>query len=287
MNRRLLIISGVVAAVVVLFAAGIGVALVMARTSQSTMANSATPAVSPAATHKVRTITGVIRSISGQTLVISFHKKTINATVNASTTYTNFAGNEPASLSNLQTGQTIQVKGELDARTQNMLARRITIMPPLGKISAITAQALTVTTTEDTNVTVNVSNSTIVYADLVPVPATWLAVGESIGYQDTPAASGSGKVSAAKIWLFLPSVHGAITAINGNTLTLQPTNAQASPVTVSLSPNTVYVKAGKALRQGTPTPSNRQAIQVGSKVQIAHSPNGSTGGASAVVVIVM
>ncbi|MDQ2902449.1 MAG: DUF5666 domain-containing protein [Chloroflexota bacterium] len=287
MNRRLLIISGVAAAVVVLFAAGIGVALVMARTSQSTTANSATPIVTSAATHKVRTITGVIRSINGQTLVISFHKKTTNVTVNASTTYTDFVGNGPASVSNLQTGQTIQVKGELDARTQDMLASRITIMPPLGKITAITAQALTVATTGGPGVTVNISNSTIVYVDLVPVPATWLAVGESIGYQGTSPASGSGTVSAARIWLFLPSVRGAITAINGNTLTLQPTNAQASPVTLSLSPNTVYVKAGKALRQGTPAPSNRQIIQVGSKVQIVHSPNGSAGGTSAVVVIVM
>ncbi|MDQ2716193.1 MAG: DUF5666 domain-containing protein [Chloroflexota bacterium] len=286
MNRRLGIIIGVAAAVIVLFAAGIGAALIMARASQSSTTSPATPTIS-AATNKVRTITGVVRSINGQTLLIGIHKKTVNVTVNDSTAYTSFAGNGPASLSDLQTGQTIQAKGELDAQTQSMLARHITIMPALGKITAITAQMLTVAPTDGKSLTVTLSNSTIVYVNTVPVPSAWLAVGESIGYQGTPAGSSSEPVSAAKIWLFLPSVHGAVTAINGNTLTLQPAGTQAAPVTVSLSPNTVYVKAGKALRQGTPTPSNRQAIQVGSKVQVVHSPNGSNGGPNAVIVIVM
>ncbi len=208
---------------------------------------------------------------------------TVNVTVSASTQYTTLDGQ--ASFSDLKLGQTVNVIGQINPQDQALSAVRIILLPPLGRLSAINGQALTLMTFKGKVVQVNMSSTTIVYVPLglrsVAISAKAIKVGQILGYEGTMVSNGS--VSATRLWLLgLPRLRGIVTSINGNVLTIQ-TVAGAS-VTVNLGPDTTYIQ-GPLKR--IPVASNIQASHVDDTVDVTADSRPASGTSTAVLVIVV
>lgn len=290
--KRLLIVGVIIVVFLGIVGFGVAYALPYAQTVLAGHSQTATPSTgTPAATgnqkNNAHGAVGVISSLNNQTIVLKagHGKKTLNVTVSASTKYATLEGQ--ASFSDLKVGQMVQVMGQVNPQDQSVNALRVIIFPPVGKVSTINGQALMLTTTDGKKVQVNTSSATIVSVALegrsIAVSAKDITVGELLGYQGTAASDGS--VSAAKLWLLgLPQIHGTVSTINGNVLTLQAPNG--SSYTVNLSPDTLYVQSSKSKTQGTPTPSSIQALKVGSKVNVT-ADSKSTGGTSTAVLVIV
>lgn len=131
-NNRLLIIIGVL--VVVLLGLGAAtVVAVMAHANSSNTSATITPTVTASASStgttkaKTRHVTGVIQSISGQSIVVmpSKGKKPVTITLTSTTKYKTSTGK--AALSDLKVGETVQVNATLDSQTGELDGTRVTI----------------------------------------------------------------------------------------------------------------------------------------------------------------
>ena len=282
MNKRLLIIIGVVA-VVILGLAGVGLALALSPHSGQTSTSSVTPTVtSSTVSNKIRTVKGIISSLGNQSfeMRVGKGKKTTTVNVSAQTKITTVQGT--GSFSDLKVGQTVQVKGHVNTLDKSIDAVSVLALPPSGTVSVIQGQTLTLTTSDGKTVTVNTSSSTVVYINTVPISAKSIEIGQTIGYEGTTTSNGS--VNVDKLWLlFLPNVHGQVTAINGNVMTLQ---VAKGTVNITLSPNTTYVHSGKS-HNSTPTASNVQSIQVGSQLDVTEDGKSTSGTPTAVLVLIV
>lgn len=282
MSKRLLIMIGVVS-VIVLGLAGFGLAFALAPHSgqASTLNGTSTPTTTTTST-KTRSVTGVILSLGNSSFVIKMGKgkKTWTVNVSAQTKITTVQG--AGTFSDFQVGETVQVKGYVNTQAKTIDAVSILAEPPSGTVTTIKGQTFTLTTFDGKTLIVNASSSTIVYVNTVPVSLKSIEIGQTLGYQGTTASDGS--IVADKLWLLsLPLVRGKVTAINGNTVTLQTATAT---VTVNLSPNTTYALNVKARSSSTPTPSNLQSVQVGSQLSIAEDAKATSGTPTAVLVLI-
>ena len=280
MSKRLLIIIGVVS-VIVLGLAGFGLALALAPHSGQASTSSVTSTSTTAST-KTRNVTGVIQSLGNQSFVIKVGKgkRMMTVSVSAQTKITTVQG--AGTFSDLQIGETVQVKGSVNTQSKTIDAVSVLAEPPSGTVATIKGQTFTLTTSDGKTIIVNASSSTSVYVSTVPVSLKSIEIGQTLGYQGTTASDGS--ITADKLWLIsLPLVRGKVTAINGNSVTLQTATAT---VTINLSPNTTYALNVKARSNSTPTPSNLQSIQVGSQLNIAEDAKSTSGTPTAVLVLI-
>lgn len=281
MSKRLLIIIGVVA-VLVLGLAGFALALALAPHSGQASTSNATTTPTTTTSAKTRSVTGVIQTLGNSSFVIRVGKgkRTMTVNVSAQTKISTVQG--AGSFSDLQVGETVQVKGSVNTQAKTIDAVSIIAEPPSGTVAAIKGQTFTLTTSDGKTLTVNASTSTSVYVNTVPVSLKAIEIGQTLGYQGTTASDGS--ITAGKLWLLsLPQVRGKVTAINGNSLTLQ---TATSSVTINLSPNTTYAQRGKASSSSTPTSSSIQSIQVGSQLTIAEDAKSTSGTPTAVLVLI-
>ena len=281
MNKRLLIIIGIVS-VIVLGLAGFGLALALAPHSGQASTSNVTSTPTTTTSTKTRSVTGVIQSLGNQSFVIKVGKgkRTMTVNVSAQTKITTVQG--AGTFSDLQVGETVQVKGYVNTQTKTIDAVSVLAEPPSGTVAAIKGQTFRLTTSDGKTLTVNASSSTIVYVDTVPVSTKSIEIGQMLGYQGTTASDGS--ITADKLWLlFLPHVRGKVTAINGNSLTVQ---TATSSVTINLSPNTTYAQSGKARSNSTPIPSSIQSIQVGSLLNVVEDAKSTSGTPTAVLVLI-
>jgi len=281
MSKRLLIIIGVVA-VLVLGLAGFALALALAPHSGQASTSNATTTPTTTTSAKTRSVTGVIQTLGNSSFVIRVGKgkRTMTVNVSAQTKISTVQG--AGSFSDLQVGEMVQVKGSVNTQAKTIDAVSIIAEPPSGTVAAIKGQTFTLTTSDGKTLTVNASTSTSVYVNTVPVSLKAIEIGQTLGYQGTTASDGS--ITAGKLWLLsLPQVRGKVTAINGNSLTLQ---TATSSVTINLSPNTTYAQRGKASSSSTPTSSSIQSIQVGSQLTIAEDAKSTSGTPTAVLVLI-
>lgn len=281
MSKRLLIIIGVVS-VIVLGLVGFGLAFALAPHSGQASTSSLTSTPTTTASTKSRSVTGVILSLGNQSfdMRVGKGKKTMTVNVSAQTKISTVQG--VGTFSDLQVGETVQVKGNVNTQNKSIDAISVLALPPSGTVAAIKGQTFTLTTSDGKTLTVNASSSTIVYVDTVPISLKSIEIGQTLGYEGATASNGS--ITADKLWLLLlPHVRGKVTAINGNAVTLQ---TASSTVTINLSPNTTYAQTGKARSNSTPTPSNIQSIQVGSQLNIAEDAKSTGGTPTAVLVLI-
>ncbi len=299
MSRRLLVIGVVV--VILLGAAGFGAAYALSRAGQSSTANLGpvvvpTPVIHPPSTatatgpgtgqtNNVRGVLGVIQSLNNQTIVITMLRgnRSVTVTVSVSTKYSTLES--LASFSDLKIGQAVDAIGQFNPQAQTLIALRVILLPPLGRVTAINAAALTLMTVAGKTVQLNTSSSTIVYVALglrsIPVSTKAIAVGQILGYEGTTASDGS--VGAAKLWLIgLPSARGTVTSVNSTMLTIH--TAAGASITVNLGPNTTYIQG--PLKK-TLVASSAQAIQVGGTVAVTADRQLASGTSTAVLVIVV
>ncbi len=139
-SKRLLLIIGVLL-VVVMLAAGIGLAYAFSTLGQQSAANanlsatvtaSALASATPGKTNEQRRLTGAIKSLSNQSFVLSANqgKRIVTVEVEGQTKY--IRAGKPASFSDLKVGETVVVLGTYDASSKTMTAIRITIAAPAG-----------------------------------------------------------------------------------------------------------------------------------------------------------
>ena len=144
-NKRTLIIVGIVV-VVVMLGAGIGLVYAFAALSQQSTTNAnlsasatavaAVPSPSSGAKSGQRRVTGVIQSLGSSSFVLSANqgKRKITVNVDAQTMFRR-AG-KAASFHDLQIGETVVVLGTLDTSTKTMQATRVTVSPAVATPTA-------------------------------------------------------------------------------------------------------------------------------------------------------
>lgn len=282
-RNRLLIIIGVLGIILVGLVVYTFAILLPNNNAPSVASITPTPVTTPTTTKtaKTRKVVGTIQSLSAQTLLVAptHGKKTFTVNVDESTKYTTPAG--PGSFSDLKVGQSVEVKGQVDAQDATViLAKSITVTPPTGKVSAIDGQTLTLTTSDAKTVTLHTTSATTVNASSIPVTFSLITIGQTLSYVGTSASDGS--VNATTLYLILSHARGTVTAINGQTLSIQL--ADGTSQAFNLNTHTTYVKKGASTTTGTPSTTTAQAIKIGSQVDVFY--NGSATGGNAMAVLV-
>ena len=298
-KRTLLIILGVLGIVLV---GMIGLALAFAigspsraSTASGTPVPTETAVVGTSSTKKVRKVTGIIQSLGTQSFVIkgANGKKTTTITVDNKTKYSAASGS--ISFSDLQVGNTVQVRGTYDQSSQTILAQRVTLEAPTGSITAISSQSaqnsqtLTLSTTDNKTVTLHMTSTTSVLVQNIPVSHSFLVMGQMISYDGT--TGGDGSITATTIYLDLTKVTGTVNGLSSqNVLSIQPTSSgtgsTASPVSVNLTAATVIAQSTGKKASSTPTVTNPTAIKMSAKVVVYDNSKLASGTPTAVLVIV-
>ena len=290
MSKRVLIMIGIIV-VIVLGASGFGVAYALSQPGQTSITNAAaatTPTTNPANTgtghgNRQTSLYGLIQSLNTQTFVISTLRgnRTVTVSVGPGTRYASLEGQ--GAFSDLKVGQPVNVVGQINTQNQMITAVRVILLPPLGRLTAINGQSLSLMTFDGKVVQVQTSSSTIVNVPLglrsVAVSAKAIKVGQILGYAG--AANGA-SISATKLWLFgLTQFRGTITAVNATTLTVD--TLAGATVTVTLTPNTTYIQGPV---QKIPAASNLHALQVGGTVAVTADGKPASGTATAILIVV-
>jgi hypothetical protein len=296
MSKRVLIIIGIIV-VIVLGAGGFAVAYALSQSGQQSTTSATSTGVinhAPTTTNPANTGTGqgnrqtslygLIQSLNNQSFVIATLRgnRMVTVSVSPNTRYASLEGQ--GTFNDLKVGQAVNAIGQINTQNQTITAVRVILLPPLGRLTALKGQSLTLMTFDGKIVQVQMSSSTIVYVPLglrsVAVSAKAIKIGQILGYEGTTNGT---SISATKLWLFgLPQFRGTITAVNATMLTVH-TLAGAS-VTVTLTPNTTYIQGPV---QKTPVASNLQALQVGGTVAVIADGRPASGMAAAVLVVVV
>lgn len=293
MSKRFIIIG--IGIVILLGVSGFGVADALSQTGQPSATNSAvaaTPTTNTSSTTSVpgqgnrqTSFLGVIQSLKDQAFVIATLRgnRMVTVSVSPNTRYASLDGQR--AFSDLKIGQAVNVVGQLNTQNQVLAAVRVILLPPLGKLTAINGQGLTLMMFGGKIVQVQMSSATVVYVPFglrsVTVSSKEIKVGQVVGYDGTTASDGS--VSAAKLWLIgLPQIRGTVTTINGTTLTVH--TLAGATVMVTLTTDTTYVQGPL---QKTAVASSLQAIKVGGTVAVTMDGRPASGTAAAVLVVVV
>jgi hypothetical protein len=196
---------------------------------------------------------------------------TVTITVDSSTTFTR-AG-QTASLSDVQVGSVLNVEGAVTGTT--IAATKIEIVLPerAGVVTAVNGNSLTLTGFDARTYTISTGSSTVYQRAGQASTASDIAVGSLISAEGTLSSDGS-TLNALEVTIELPHVAGQVTAVNGNTLTVQ--SPDGTTATVLLTGTTTY-SAGP---QGTASKSD---ITTGSFI-VAEGTLGSDGSLTALQV---
>lgn len=281
MSKHLIIIA--VLGIILLGMGALMVALAVPRQGRTDLpAITPAPSVTMASTsNKNLRVVGIIQSLGEETFSVTVPHNTnpVVVVLNDRTNYATFAGE--ATFDDLQIGQKVEVKGQVNPEDHTLVANRVQLLPPAGKVTAINGQVLTLLANGKT-LTVTLSNTTRISVGPVPISLKAIQMNDSVGYDGTVNSDGS--VSATKIWLLVPHISGTVTAISNDVLTIH--TIKGTTVTVELVPDTIYVRGGKSLNQGTPMILNTQAIRTGGRLTITYHSKLSTDIITAVSVVV-
>lgn len=141
-------------------------------------------------------------------------------------------------------------------------------------VTSVNGQTITATRPDGTKVTIHTTSNTVYTRAGQTVTASALATGEHIGVRGTRTSDGS--IAATRIAILLPGYHGAVTKVNGDTITIQDRSGT----------HTIVVTASTRFVQGF-GPSAHSAslgdVKVGDRIAAEGTLN-SDGSLSAVVV---
>lgn len=218
-------------------------------------------------------VSGTISAINGNSLTLTRgNVVVIQATVNTNTVYTK-AG-QTISLSDLKVGQQVSVRTTTATDgTVSVSAVEVVLNHSSGTVSALDAGSLTLTRSDNTTVKVVFSSSTS-YLDLgKAITLSDLKSGMRLEVAGTSNADGS--LNAEVVTVEHDQLSGSVTAINGNTLTIQlrgrngqgpnrsnpagssstttpgtgstTTTPAATTKTITVSGSTVYLEGGQSV----------------------------------------
>jgi Domain of unknown function (DUF5666) len=222
-------------------------------------------------------IPGAIGGGFGEIAVTSINGNTIGGTaligipttitVDSSTTYAE-AG-KSASLSDVHVGSNLLVCGAVDSGT--LKATSVTIVLPRvnGVITAVNGANLTVTSFDGASRVVGTDGSTTVDRAGQTAAVSDLTVGTAITAEGNVQSDRS--LLALRVDIVLPSVAGKVTAVNGNSITIDSGQADNPAPAIVTSAATTYGAKGSST-------TTRASVTVGSFI-IATGPE-TTGGAT-------
>ncbi len=107
-----------------------------------------------------------------------------------------------------------------------------------GVASGVSATSITVTSHDGTATTFAIATSTTVSEGSTAATAAALANGERVCVQPSSTSA----TTAGAIWIILSKIHGTVTAVSGNTITVQGHDQLTQGVVVSST--TTYTKGG-------------------------------------------
>lgn len=200
-------------------------------------------------------VSGTIQALSDGGLTIqNAQGQMVNIAVSTSTKI--IEGHMQVMLTDLQPGEMIQAFGDKNS-DGSLNALLIHVQLVHGQVTAINGNTITLSQgMKGHTVTVTTSDATKYYVGGKQVPATTLQVGDEIGVAG--AVSNKTNVNATAIFIHEPMVAGKVTAINGNTITLQSKNNTVWTITVNS--DTQYRKNGQ--------PAALADVQVGSVIAV-------------------
>jgi hypothetical protein len=192
---------------------------------------------------------GKLTAISGSTLTVTDRAGTARKiVVSAGTTYQRSGA--AISLSDLQVGNQIDAAGSLNS--DGSLAARVVhvILPAVdGAVTAVSGSTITVQARGPSagTKTITVNSSTTYTLGGPGSPATGslsnVQVGSHVHAEGT--LNSSGVLLASAVHINLPAVDGAVTAVNGSTITVEARGPQAGATrSVVVSGSTVYLLGG-------------------------------------------
>jgi hypothetical protein len=190
---------------------------------------------------------------------------TLTIDVNSTTVYTR-AG-QSASLGDIQVGSVLSVQGT-NTGTNTITASAIEIVLPqrMGVVTAVNGNNLTVTGFDARTYTITVGGDTTYRRAGQSAALADVAVGSLISAEGTLNSDGS-TLNAQAVMIQLPRVAGRVTAVSGNTVTVQGPDGTTS--TVQLTDTTTY-------RAGPQATASKSSITTGSFI-MAEGTLGSDG----------
>jgi hypothetical protein len=190
---------------------------------------------------------------------------TVTITVNATTVYTR--ADQAASLSDVHVGSLLDVQGTPTGDGAiSASAIRIVLPQRSGVVTAVNGNNLTVTSFDARTYTIAAGSSTVYHRAGQTAALSDIAVGSLI-YAEGDLSSDGSTLNALSVTIQLPSVKGQISAVSGNTVTVNSPDGTTS--TVLLTDATTYT-AGP---QGT---ADKSSVTTGSFI-MAEGTLGSDG----------
>ena len=182
-----------------------------------------------------------VTSVSGSTInATAVNGRAVTVTVSATTAYTEAGAT--ASLSDVQSGTVIRVRGTRNSQT-SIQARAVVIVLPrmAGVVTKIDGSTLTVEGRDALPHTVTVTSGTrYVRGGQTTASLSDVAVGSEIVVEGKLNSDRS--LSAVRIGIRLPHVGGKVTAVNGSSITVG--NVWGQTYTVNVSSSTTYSAPG-------------------------------------------
>ncbi|HWE63278.1 MAG TPA: DUF5666 domain-containing protein, partial [Chloroflexota bacterium] len=195
-------------------------------------------------------------------------------TVSATTVYTR-AG-QAASLSDVRVGSVLNIEGtHTGATTLTASTIEIVLLQRAGVVTVITGDTLTMTGFDARTYTIVGGSSTTYHRAGQTAALSDIAVGSLISAEGTLSNDGS-TVNALAVTIQLPSVSGKVTAVSGNTVTVQSPDGTTS--TVQLTNTTTYSAGPQAT-------ASKSSITTGSFI-MAEGTLGSDGSLTALQVAI-
>jgi hypothetical protein len=183
-----------------------------------------------------------VTSVNGNTILgTAMQTVPVTVTVDSSTTY-NQAG-QSASLADIHAGSQLAVCGS-STDTGSVKASSISIILPSlnGVITAVNGSSFTITTFDGATRIVGTDASTKVDRAGTAAAVSDLVVGSAINAVGKVQSDHS--LQALHITIVLPQVVGKVTAISGNTITIDNGQSNDPAPSIVTSSNTVYDSKG-------------------------------------------
>ena len=200
-------------------------------------------------------VEGKVTAINGNTVTLNSGSESKTVTVSASTTYT--LGGAASTQSALVLGSNIEAQGVRTSDTAlNAMSVKIELVRLAthaeGTITALGTNSVTIQDGHESPITYMTTSSTTFSVGKTAATAAAVAVGEHVDVKLTSTAP----QTVASVDVDLAKVEGKVTAINGNTVTL---NSGSESKTVTVSASTTYTLGGAA--------STQSALVLGSNIE--------------------
>jgi hypothetical protein len=222
-----------------------------------------------------------VTSVSGSTILGTQigSDTAITVTVGVSTTYTEAGAS--ATLADVQAGSNIAACGTPgDNNTIQAMSVSILLPQVVGVITAVNNASLTVTGMDGSSHTVTTNSSTKVNRLDATAAVSDLTVGTAVDAVGTYQSDNS--LLATVVNIQLPTVFGKVTAVNGNSITIDNGGLNGPAPTIVTSAQTTYNSKGGASSSATSS-----SVTVGSYIAATgtESANGTTLNALRVVLL--